>query len=241
MLDANLGTAERVLDAAIAANARRIIYVSTVNAFGDTGGEVVDEAYLRDPTSKRGRFVSYYDETKYLAHEAARQRIAQNAPIVIVMPGQVYGPNDHSAIGAELAAAYAGKLPYVALTNVGVALVHVDDLVDGIVATLIRGRIGQSYVLAGAPVRLREALATAAKVGGHRLPRLTLPTTALRLLALLQRRGISLAGAPPGLTEIISAGDNVTYWASAARATKELGFSARPLEKGLKDVYGVTT
>src|SRR5687768_3877088 len=68
MLDANLGTTERVLDAAVAAGARRIVYVSTANVFGDTGGRVVDETYRRDPTTKQGRFISYYDETKYLAH-----------------------------------------------------------------------------------------------------------------------------------------------------------------------------
>ncbi len=35
MLDANVGTTERVLDAAIAAGVPRIVYVSTVNVFGE--------------------------------------------------------------------------------------------------------------------------------------------------------------------------------------------------------------
>lgn len=241
MLDANLGTTERVLDAAIAAQARRIVYVSTVDVFGDTGGKVVDETYRRDPNTRQGRFVSYYDESKYLAHLAAERRIVQGAPVVIVMPGQVYGPHDHSAVGGQLAGAYAGRLPYLALANVGLALVHVNDLADAVVAALIRGRIGQSYVLAGANVRLREALTVAAKSGGHRLPRLTWPTTVLRLVASLQRRGINLAGAPPALTESIDAGDNVTYWASSAKAAKELGFTSRPLEQGIAATYGRAT
>jgi dihydroflavonol-4-reductase len=241
MLDSNLGTTERVLDAAIAANVRRIVYVSSVNVFGDTHGEVVDETYVRDPHPMAGRYVSYYDDTKHLAHLAAKERIADGAPIVIAMPGQVYGPHDHSTIGGQLAAAYAGRLRYLALANVGLALVHVDDLAGGIVAALIRGRIGESYVLAGTPVRLRAALATAADLGGHRPPRLTVPTTALRLLAFLQRRHIKVVGVPDNLTEIIDAGDNVTYWASAAKAIKELGFSARPFEQGVKDTWGSDT
>ncbi|MDL2334656.1 MAG: NAD-dependent epimerase/dehydratase family protein [Chloroflexota bacterium] len=241
MLDANLGTTERVLDAAIAAQTQRIVYVSTVIAFGDTGGKVVDETYRRDTTTKPGRFLSFYDESKYLAHLAAERRIAQGAPIVTVQPVQVYGPHDHSAVGGQLAAAYAGQLPYLALASVGLAFVHVDDLADGIVAALIRGRIGQSYVLGGAPVRLRDALAIAAKAGRHSLPRLTLPTRGLRLIALLHRRGINLAGAPSGLTESIDAGDNVTYWASSAKAIKELGFDSRPLEQGIAATYGPAT
>ena len=106
MLDANLGTTERVLDAAIAAQVRRIVYVSTVNVFGNTHEVVVDETYRRDPQTKSGRFVSYYDESKFLAHRAAEERIAKGAPIVIVQPAQVYGPGDHSWFGEQLGLAF---------------------------------------------------------------------------------------------------------------------------------------
>jgi hypothetical protein len=58
------------------------------------------------------------------------------------------------------------------------------------------------------------------------------------VLAVLQRRGLRLAGVPDNLIEAISAGDNVTYWASAAKATKELGFNARPLYRGVADTWG---
>ena len=83
MWDANVGTTTRVLDAAIAAATPRIVYVSTVNVFGNTGGRVVDETYRRDLGSG---FLSWYDETKYRAHEVAIDRIAAGAPIVIVQP-----------------------------------------------------------------------------------------------------------------------------------------------------------
>lgn len=241
MLDANLGTTERVLDAATQAGVRRVVYVSTVGIFGNTHGEVVDETYRRDPATKRGRFVSYYDETKYLAHLAAEERIQQGAPIVIVQPAQVYGPNDHSGASEQLNLAFQGKLPYISLGNSGVGWVHVDDLVDGIVAALFRGRVGQSYVLTDETMRMRDAIAIAARAGGHKPPRLTFPTIALRTLAFLQRRGLRLSNAPANLTETIGAGDKVTYWASAAKAIRELGFSARPLEQGVKETYGATT
>jgi dihydroflavonol-4-reductase len=241
MLDANLGTTERVLDAAIAAQTRRIVYVSTVGVFGNTDGEIVDETYRRDPTSKRGRFLSYYDESKYLAHLAAEERIARGAPIVIVQPAQVYGPHDHSGASGQLARAFRGTLPFVVLASSGVGWVHVDDLVEGIVAALIRGRVGQAYVLSGETLRMREAIAIAGRAGGHKPPRWKMPTILLKLMAPLSDRRRGIGAAPPNLRETISAGDNVTYWASAAKATKELGFSARPLEQGVKGAYGGTT
>ena len=45
--------------------------------------------------SRPGDWLSVYDETKYLAHEAAKERAQKGAPIVMVQPGGVYGPGDH--------------------------------------------------------------------------------------------------------------------------------------------------
>ena len=95
MFEANVRDTENVLDAAVDAGVARIVYVSTVNAFGNTHGRIVDETYERAGDD----FVSAYDETKYRAHLAAKERIARGAPIVIVQPGAIYGPGDHSELG----------------------------------------------------------------------------------------------------------------------------------------------
>jgi dihydroflavonol-4-reductase len=229
MWDANVGTTTRVLTAAGAAAVPRIVYVSTVNAFGNTHGNVVDEAYRRDLADG---FVSWYDETKFRAHEVAEQRTAAGSPILIVIPSQVYGPNDHSQFGEQLAMANAGKLPYRTLGGVGIGLVHVDDLAAGIVAALERGVIGRSYILSGPTTTLDDAVDTAARVGGRKPPRLRISTGVLRVMAPLGR----LIG-QPNMNELISASSGVTYWATAARAEAELGWTARPIEDGLRDTF----
>ena len=154
--DANVGATARVLDAAIAAGVPRIVYVSTVNVFGDTHGQLVDETYRRDPGDG---FLSWYDETKYRAHRGGREADRRRAPrSSSSMPGQVYGPDDHSELGEQLAAAYQGTLRYIALTTVGVGLVHVDDLADGIVAALDRGRpASRTSSPASPPARSRRS------------------------------------------------------------------------------------
>jgi dihydroflavonol-4-reductase len=239
MLDANVGATERVLDAAVAAHVARIVYVSTANTFGNTKSEIVDETYRRDV---RDGFVSFYDETKYRAHEAALERIANGAPVVIVLPGTVYGPGDHSDLGAQLEQAYRGTLPYRAVDDAGITPVHVDDVATGIVAALDRGAVGEAYVMAGRPMRLGEALAISARSAGKRLPRLRIPSAVLRVLgpvAGLVPTGVAVRlGLPPNLREVISASAGVTYWASSAKAERDLGFRARPLEVGLRDAFG---
>lgn len=235
MLDANVGATERVLDAAIATAVPRIVHVSTVNVFGNTHGAVVDEAYQRDVADG---FLSYYDETKWLAHQAAEARIRDGAPIVIVQPSQVYGDGDHSPIGDQLRQAHDGTLRFIGLGGIGLGFVHADDLAAGIVAALDRGRPGRSYILAGPNVRLREALAIAARAGDRRLPRVSVPDAILRAGALLGPDLGAVFGLPPNLREIASASIGVTYWATAARADAELGFRARDLAGGFADTFG---
>ena len=235
MWEANVGTTERVLDAAMAAVVPRIGYVSTNGVFGDTHGQIVDESYRRD--LRRG-FLSYYDETKFRAHEAAEKRIAAGAPIVIVQPGQTFGPHDHSLVGAQLEQAHAGRLRYMVLASSGLAWAHVDDLADGVVAALDRGRAGQSYSLGGECLTVREAFAIAARVGGHRPPRMTVPTALLRSIAPINDRLGGLPGFPANLREVIRSGDGVTYWVSHDKATRELGFEPRSLEQGVADMWG---
>ncbi len=236
MDDSNVGATTRVLAAAEAVGVSRIVYVSTVNVFGNTHGEVVDETYRRDP---RTGFLSWYDETKYRAHLVAEARAGAAAPVIIAMPGQVYGPGDHSAVGQQIVGAFHGRLSYLALTDVGIGLVHVDDIAAGLVATLDRGRVGESYVLDGEPVRLLDALRIAARLGGSRLPALSLPTRLLRLMVPLSGLLGGRLGVPPNLAEVLSAADGVTYWASHAKASRELGFAPRSLEAGLRDTFGV--
>jgi dihydroflavonol-4-reductase len=230
MWDANVGTTTRLLDAAEAAGTPRFVYVSTGNVYGNTHGKVVDETYRRDLSDG---FLSWYDETKYGAHEVAEQRIRGGTPVVIVLPSQVYGPGDPSSFGEQIQLAHAGKLPYLALTDVRIGLVHVDDLGQGIVAALDRGRIGERYNLSGPIASLGEAEAIAATIGGHRLPWLRLPDGLLRTMAPLGR----LIG-QPNLGEVVAASSGVTYLLSAAKAQAELGFTSRDLETGLRDTFG---
>lgn len=231
MYAANVIATRRVLDAAVTAGTPRIIYTSTANVFGDTKGRVPDETFSR-PTPPR--FLSYYDETKYLAHLAAEERIASGAAIMIAIPGMVYGPGDHSQVGMQIRQAMAGTLRALAAPDLGGNLVHVDDLAAGMLLIHDRGEIGESYLLGGEIARLREVIARAAALAGRRPPRLTIPSWLLRGVAPVGGIIGSVVGRGPDLGEMVRASAGVTYWFSDARARVELGYAPRDLEAGLR-------
>ncbi|HEX5039251.1 MAG TPA: NAD-dependent epimerase/dehydratase family protein [Candidatus Limnocylindria bacterium] len=226
---ANVTATERVLDAAIAAGVGRIVHVSTINAFGDTGYRVVDESYERPVPY---RYVSFYDETKHRSHLAAHARMDGGAPVLIAMPGGVYGAGDHTSLGSVLEQAAHGRLPTLTFGDLGLNMAHVDDIAAGIALVGERGTPGRSYVLGGEITTMGELVRRVAAIGHRRPPRLSTPTWALRAAAPLVRR------IGPDLGEMVRAGAGVTYWASDARARRELGYAPRDLESGLTAVFG---
>ncbi len=230
MFESNVAGTERVLDAAVSAGVPKIVYVSTCAIFGDTHGAVVSEGYERDAP-----FPSEYERTKTLAHELALDRIAGGAPIVIVQPGGVYGPNDHSELGNMIEQARTGKLPAKMFPDAGFMYCHVEDIATGIVLALDKGRVGEAYVLSGHKGTLGDLIDRVCAIAGRKPPRLTMPGFLLKASAPLGPVVGPLLGFPPNLRELIASSDGVTYWASDAKARSELGFAPRDLDAGLRD------
>ena len=235
MYEMNVAVAARVLDAAIEVGIPRIVTISTANVFGDTKGRLVNETHQRDPADG---YLSYYDETKVLGHRIAEARIADGAPVLIAMPGTTYGPGDHSAIGAQLKAAFDGKAVAIVFGDMGISAVHVDDLAAGILAVLDRGRIGEAYLLTGECLTLADAMGVAARAAGRRPPRLHVSTALLRIAEPLAGVAMRLGLLKYDLAEALSAADDVTYWSSHGKATAELGYTPRPLSQGAVDAFG---
>jgi nucleoside-diphosphate-sugar epimerase len=171
MYETNVRGTENVLGAALEAGTPKVVYVSTVAAFGNTRGEIVDETHQH-----RGEYCSYYEETKHLAHQAARGLIDHGLPCVIVQPGGVYGPHDHSQLGNVMNQFLRWRLPLIPMAEMGHTAVHRDDVADGILLALDRGTPGEAYVLGGEMTTLGEMVATLAKITGRRPPIGRLPT-----------------------------------------------------------------
>ncbi len=233
MYKANVVGTETVLETAHAAGVPRLVYISTVAVFGDTHGEIVDEEFEHPG----GSFTSYYEETKYLAHQAAKRLILAGAPVIIAQPGGVYGPNDTSSVGKTLKQFANGRMPAIPFPDLGLTLVHVDDVATGICRCLDQGEIGRAYVLGGEVTTMRGLIETAGEVLGRKPPRMSVPTGMLKALKPFGPLVGAGMGQPPNLGELISSADGVTFWATSDRAREELGYAPRDLSTGLRDTF----
>jgi dihydroflavonol-4-reductase len=231
MQDTNIGGTRRVIDASIDAGVKKVVYASSIVVFGNTEGHVVDESHKRD--LMKG-YLSCYDESKYRAHLLMETRAQKGAPVVFVMPGSLYGPGDHSEVGREILQAAKGELKALMLSDVGLTMVHVDDAAEGFVLALDKGVVGESYILGGETLRLVDLLRKSAEIGGRSLTKRKVPTGVLKTLIPIAPMILPKLGYPPNLRELVKTADGVTYWAKDDKARRDLGYSPRSLENGLR-------
>ena len=236
MYEANVLGTENVLRAALDRKTGKVVYISTIGAYGNTNGQVVDESYEHPGTS----FTSYYEQTKYEAHQVAKRLIAEEGlPCVIVQPGGVYGPDDHSAIGKQMHDFLAGRMPMIAFPDLGMNMVHVEDVAAGVLLALDEGSPGESYNLGGEITTMRGLIDSVAKVADKKAPKRAVPTGMLKAMTPIGPVIGKIMRQPPNLRELISSADGVTFWASHDKAMAELDYSPRKLEQGLRDTFTV--
>ncbi|AGY57377.1 NAD-dependent epimerase/dehydratase family protein [Gloeobacter kilaueensis] len=219
----NVGGTRNVLGAALAHKVERVVYSSTVGIFHPTSGIATEKT----PVSEK--HLSHYTRTKAQAHAVALELFAQGCPVVIALPGYVYGPASDGLFGRLVRQFLAGELPAVVGAEQRSSYVHVDDVVEGLLLVEAKGVPGQSYILAGEAMNLREWFKLAAEVSAKAAPALELPLWALYPVAFFSDWFSSIGGPNSVITrEALDylQGDLV---ASAARAERELQWHSRPL------------
>lgn len=225
----NVEGTRNVLEIARQLSIPRVVHTSTVGVFGDTHGQLVDETYYA-----RGPFLTEYDRSKWIAHyEVAIPMRDAGMPIIIVMPGLIYGPGDTSAVRATLAQLLRNRL-FLTPKGVTFAWGYVEDIARGLRQAMDSGTVGESYLLTGPVHTFQEAFATAATIARRRPPLLHPPPALMRVAASLAARveRWDFQFSYPAETLRLMAG--TTWIGSSAKAEKALGFTARPLEEGLR-------
>ena len=207
------------------------VYTSTIAVFSDTKGCMVDETYRYD-----GPHISTYDRTKWQAHyEVALPMMADGLPLVVVMPGVVYGPGDTSLIAHTFRQYLRRRLPAIPL-NTTYCWAHVDDVAQAHLLAMEKGAPGESYIVAGPPHPMTEVFEIAERLTGLRAPRIRLGPEVMRVMAKASGLFEKVLPLPEAYrSEALRASAGVTYIASNEKARRTLGYAPRPLEAGLPE------
>lgn len=173
------GGTRNVLAAAEGLRGHRVVVVSSTAAIACSDRpQVFDERApfaVGDPSLR-------YAHAKHRAELAAWSAFARGVEVVVVNPGEVYGPNDTASVTAGNLIDFATAFP-VLVCHGGTGIVHVDDVSRGILAAAQRGRPGERYILSGENVSIRELAALCVELLGRRVPIVSVPNWIVRPLA----------------------------------------------------------
>jgi dihydroflavonol-4-reductase len=228
----NIDGTVALLKAAAAAGVERVVYTSSVAALGLTAdGSPADEATLVKPA----HHVGAYKQSKYDAEQAVRALAAAGQNIVIVNPSTPVGPGDvkPTPTGQMILDAARGNMP--AYVDTGLNIVHVDDVAAGHVLALEKGVAGESYILGGEDLMLRDLLALIAAQTGAKPPSIQLPITPLMPIAWVMERVAEITGKTPLMTPDVLKMARKKMFFTSDKAKRTLGYTPRPAVAAVRD------
>ncbi len=232
MFRANVEGTRALMEEALTAGVRRVVYTSSVATLGLVRGGVADE----ETPVTAADMIGPYKRSKFRAEEEVRRLIRLGLPAVIVNPSTPVGPRDikPTPTGRLVRDAALGRIP--AYVDTGLNIVHVDDVAEGHLLAHAQGRVGERYILGGEDLTLEKILTIIARLASRRPPSLRLPRHLLWPVALaseayarVRRSVVPLVT----LDELRMASKHMFF--DSAKARRELGYAPRPAEQALAD------
>jgi dihydroflavonol-4-reductase len=223
----NVDGTRNVLEGALEAAVRRVVYTSSAATIGEAQGELGDER-----TVHRGYFLSEYERSKYLGEQVAWEVCKRGLPLAVVNPTSVYGPGQTSHLTEALARFLRGRLP--AIIDVGLNFVYVDDVIEGHLAALERGQIGERYILGGDNAWLSEFLGLGARIAGVRRTPRRFPAWLVTAVARILAAASFVTKRRPWVSVDEARTASHSFIFDTSRAREELGLEWTPLPVGLE-------
>ena len=229
----NVQGAPKVVKRCFDPQIRKLIYISSVHAITEKpGDEIITEPEMTDPEA----VVGCYAKTKAEAvRMVLNERRDNGLKVNIIFPSGISGPGDHSSgnMTQLFIDFFQGRIPMGVYG--GYNFVDVRDVASGILSLCDKDLIGEDYILAGQYITVMEILRIFSESSGKKKLLFRAPSW----LARLSLPFFSMWYKIRKQTPVFSAYSLLTVLTnshfSSAKAQRDLGFHARPIEESIRD------
>jgi dihydroflavonol-4-reductase len=217
-----------VVRAAGVAGVRRVVYTSSAATIGEAGGTIG-----REDSPHRGSFLSHYEHSKWQAErEAFATAAAAGVELVSVNPASVQGPGRTRGTAKLLLGYLNGTLKTVIDSRM--SIVDIADCAEAHLRAENAGVTGERYLISGATLTVREAIAVMAEIAGiEGVPRILPAPVAMATATLVGAIGRVRHRRAPFCREMMRTLLHGHAY-DGTRATRELGLSYAPIETTLR-------
>jgi dihydroflavonol-4-reductase len=228
------GTAN-VIQACRENGVERLLYTSSIHAVHEPpSGVVIDETQPFDIRSVSGA----YGKSKARATKLVLSAVQEGLDAVIVCPTGIIGPFDYrlSQMGRMIRDFLARRFPFY--IDGSYDFVDVRDVVRGMIMAFEKGGRGESYILSGEKISVRNLFLEMEKITGIRAPKRKLPSWIADIASVFieffsRMRGREALLCPESL-QILRSNSVV----DCAKASRELGYSHRSVVLTIRDTVG---
>jgi len=228
----NVVGTRNVAEACLKTDVRRLVYTSSIHAVREPPhGTVIDETCPYDPENVLGD----YAKCKAQATLEVLKGVERGLDAVIVCPTGVIGPYDYkpSEMGQLLIDSVSKKLK--AYIDGAYDFVDVRDVAIGLILACEKGHSGESYILSGEQITVRDLLLMVEEITGVKAPSFKIPVWLARTVGTLATIYYCLTRTKPLFTtysvDVLASNSLI----SSEKARRELGFSPRPLREAVAD------
>jgi farnesol dehydrogenase len=230
----NVEGTKNVFDAAHNSSVKKIVFTSTAGTLGPSGSRPVEES-----DERIGKPFTEYEESKTQAEALCRDYCNKyGMHTVVVNPPRVYGPGiitESNAVTRLVKLYMAGKWKIIPGDGKRTgSYVYVDDVVNGHMLAMQKGRDGERYCLGGVNASYIEFFELLAKLTGKKTSLIHLPVWVMMFAGNVLQLYTKLTGNPPLLTPPWIRKYYYDWSMSSEKAQRELGYTFISLEDGLK-------
>lgn len=232
MYEANVIGTQNIVSACLESKVEKLIYMSSVVAIGagQNKNDILDE---QSPYNVSQYNFGYFETKKEAEDIVMSAHKKYNLHTVCLNPSTIYGPGDmlKGSRKAQLKAA-KGKLPFY--PEGGVSIIHINDLVDAVIASIMKAKPGERYILSGENISLKELFNFITEAAKVKPPRIALGRKAMLAIAYAFKP-LALLGAKAPLSIENAYIASMYHWFDNTKATHQLGLVTRPAKETLQE------
>lgn len=229
----NVKGLENVLKAAKTSGVSKIVYTSTAGVIGPSKDKPMTE---NDP--RITGFFNLYESTKSESEKLALDYSRNGLDISILNPSRIYGPGFDTGSNpvtkiVEMYMKGNWKIIPGSGNDIG-SYPYIDDVVDGHIAAMEKGRNGERYIFGGVNATFNELMALIQKHSGIEKKLKHVPFFALNIVSRMMLLNANITGKPPLITPDWVAKYKYDWALDSSKAVNELGYKIRSLDEGIR-------
>ncbi len=228
----NVQGTRTLFEAALAQGIEKAIFTSSESTIGmpESGG-LGNEGYQ----ARLENLPGHYKKSKYLAEIEAFSFCEEGLPVVVVNPTTPVGIADVKPTPTGQIVLNFLKRRMPAYVDTGLNLIDVEDVAEGHVLALEKGRPCERYILGNRNLTLKELLGILAELTGRKAPVRRVPFW-LATAAAFTDEWFSghITHSPPGVPLAGVMAAHKFRYMDASKAIRELGLPQNPVEEALR-------